>query len=124
MGALLTALVGKMGAAGLSVLGASALAGLVIAVGRPRLQKLISSEIAKGLSPNVADPKEKELLADLTRAFIRYAEHKLPDRGGDAKKAMAVQLLAKYLPGASAEAVGRVVQEVFDTLDDELKKKL
>ena len=121
MNAIIAALGGKIGLALVSAAGI----GLVIKLGRPPLKRAIGNGLAHLLSPNAQDPKEKELLADIARACIRYAEYKIPDRGaGTDKLALATKLLTPYLPGASVEAVSRLVQEVFDTLDDELKARL
>src|SRR3990167_880429 len=100
---LLETLAGKA-AAGLLAAGGI---GLLIKIGRPILQRRIAEGLAKTLSQNIQNPKEKELVADLARAFIRFAEYKLPDRGGDAKKALAIKLLSPYLPGVGASAIGR-----------------
>jgi hypothetical protein len=89
----------------------------------PAVRKLLAAQLVKGLDPKTADPVEKECIKSITANLIRLAEHRLPDRGnGDAKKKLVVAALQKYLPGAAADAIGALVQEVFDAADDELKQ--
>lgn len=124
MSAIVAFLGTKLGLAVAGV-GSGLVATLLIKVGRPKLQQLFAGLLLKGLAPNVNDPKEKEYLKNLAVDFIKYAEYKIPDRGtGAAKKDLAIELLSAYMPSSSVDAIGRIVQEVFDTLDDELKKKL
>lgn len=126
---IIAGLLGKLVASKVGLAGASALGGVLLAKAvplvRPLLGKVIKSGLDKVLEPKMADPKERELLKNLLVASIAYAEYKLPDRGaGEAKKKLAASALAKFLPGVAGEVLGDLVQEAFDSLDDDLKKRL
>ncbi len=114
----------KFGAAGLGAVGALLLSQAVPLV-KPLMGKLIKAQIDKVLEPDLKDPKEKELLKNLALAAIAYAEYKIPDRGeGKAKKALASSALARFLPGVAGQVAAELIQEAFDSLDDDLKKRL
>lgn len=126
---IIAALFGKLFASKLGVAGASALAGALVVkaapLARPLLGKFIKAQIDKVLEPDLSDPKEKQLLKNLALSAIAYAEYKLPDRGaGKAKKAVAASALSRFLPGLAGEVAGDLIQEAFDSLDDDLKKRL
>lgn len=125
----IAALLGKLVASKVGLAGASALAGALVVqavpLAKPLLGKLIKSQLDRVLEPNLADPKEKELLKGLALAAIAYAEYKLPDRGqGKAKNALASSALARFLPGVAGQVAAELIQEAFDSLDDDLKKRL
>lgn len=126
---MIAGLLGKLLASKLGVAGASAIAGALVVkavpLAKPLLGKLIRAQVDRALAPNTADPKEDELRKNLVLAAIALAEYKIPDRGaGQAKKALAASALSRFLPGLSGEIVGDLVQEAFDSLDDDLKKRL
>lgn len=126
---IIAGLLGKLFASKLGVAGASALAGAlavqVVPLVKPLLGKVIKAQLDKVLEPDLKDPKEKELLGKLAIAAIAYAEYKLPDRGeGKAKKALAASALTRFLPGVAGEVAADLIQEAFDSLDDDLKKRL
>jgi len=113
-------------------LGLAALAGGSVLVGwlgpkviKPMVSKYIGKAVALGLDPKSKDPRQKQLIKEFVTAGIRLAEYSIPDRGkGKAKKEMVVEMLSKIsvIPSGVASALGAIVQEVFDSMDDELKK--
>lgn len=126
---MIEALLGKLLASKLGIAGLAALAGALAAkaapMARPLLGKFIKAKLDYALAPNLADPIEKEKLLKLARAAMEYAEYKIPDRGmGLDKHDLVVRSLSKFIPGVAAEAIGNLVQESFDSLDDEMKKHL
>jgi len=78
------------------------------------------------LDPKTADPKKKELMVNFVKAGILLVEYCTPDRGGLDKKGAIIKMLAQVgggaIPGPIQQALGSMVQEIFDTMDDELKK--
>lgn len=129
MSALLAGLFGKLVASKVGLAGASALGGILLAkaapLARPLFGKLVKSQLDRILAPDLADPKEKELLRQLVVSAMAYAEYKIPDRGqGEAKKALVIASLSKFVPGVAAQVVGDLIEEAFESLDDELKKRL
>lgn len=126
---IITGLLGKLLASKLGLAGAAALGGALLTklapLARPLLGRLIKAQLDKALAPNLADPVEKEKLNALIVAAISYAEYKIPDRGqGQAKKQLVVSTLSKVLPSVAAEVIGTLVQEAFDSLDDDLKNRV
>jgi hypothetical protein len=129
MSALLAGLFGKLVASKIGLAGASALGGVLLVkiapLVRPLFGKLFKSQLDRILAPDLADPKEKELLRQLALSAMAYAEHKIPDRGqGVAKKALVIAALSKFVPGVAAQVVGDLIEEAFGSLDDEMKKRL
>jgi len=113
----------KLGIAGVSAIGALAIAKVAPLV-RPLFGKVIKAQVDKVLAPNLADPIEKVKLLDLAIAAMAYAEYKIPDRGaGAARKALVVDKLNDYLPELAAQAIADLVEEAFESLDDELKER-
>lgn len=126
---IIAGLLGKLLASKLGVAGASAIVGALAVkaapLARPLLGRVIKSQLDKVLEPDLADPKEKLLLKNLAVSAIAYAEYKIPDRGeGRAKKAVAASALTRFLPGVAGEVAAELIQEAFDSLDDDLKKRL
>ena len=126
---IIAGLLGKLLASKLGVAGASALVGALVVkaapLARPLLGKVIKAQLDRVLEPDLADPKEKLLLKNLAVSAIAYAEYKLPDRGeGKAKKALASSAITRFLPGVAGEVAAELIQEAFDSLDDDLKKRL
>ncbi len=127
--AFATALFGKIAASKIGLAGLSALAGALAikapALVRPMIGKFIQSQLSKVLEPNLKDPVEREKLKNLALAAIAYAEYKVPDRGeGAFKKSVAASALTRFLPSIAAQVAGDLIQEAFDSLDDEMKKRL
>lgn len=111
----------KAGVGVASAVGALAVAKIAPLV-RPLFGKIIKGQIDKVLAPNPADPVERIKLIDLALAAMAYAEYKIPDRGaGAARKALVMAKLSQYLPGVAAQAVSDLIEEAFESLDDELK---
>lgn len=126
---IIAGLFGKLLASKLGIAGAAAIGGAIAVkiapLARPLLGKIIKAQLDRAMAPNLADPKEKELLKNLAVAAITYAEYKLPDRGeGKAKKALASSALTRFLPGVAGQVAADLVQEAFDSLDDDLKQRL
>jgi hypothetical protein len=117
-------LASKWGAVGVGAAGA-VLAQQAVPLVKPLLGKLFKGQLERLLAPNLEDAREAELLRAVIIAAIAYAEYKIPDRGqGKMKKALAVSMVGKALPGLAGQIVGDLVQEAFDSLDDEMKKRL
>lgn len=122
---MITALLGKLLASKLGVAGLAALAGAAVPMAAPLLRKFFKAKLSSALTPDLADPIEKEKFLKMVRANMEYAEYKIPDRGqGKAKRDLIVKVLSKHLPGVAVEVLADLAQESFDSLDDELKKSL
>ena len=112
------------------LLGGVVLTGALVAAGKV-LPKVLGNKAAKALGKAmenvdaIEDPKRKELVLNVAKSLVVWAEYEIPDKGqGRARFEAVASKLVAWIPALKGKdkAIADIIENAVAAMDAELKK--